>query len=275
MSGDGHEFEPFPARAAGVSRFDARRQRAALAEFAADGAAFLRKSEGLAFIEQLYVFFVPKLMALAASYGYALDRDEAANVILERLLSSRRRGEKGAARRAAAAESPFGYLWACAVDWVRRQWGTRAAPLERAADAGTSFEVPERESPYTPLEEVVRLTFAVLAEAMGEEERGAVYELLRWLALNPPQRLSYEAEDRIAAHRRCPKLTAEQVVAVMKIARGARPNTAATSLMGQFLLDPGFRPSQSGSHARALTRFRREFRAGAATLRTRAAGSAR
>lgn len=249
-----------------VPRFDTWRQRTALTDLAEDGAAFLREPEGLAFIEQMYVFLAPNLVGVARKkFGYALDRDEGVNLIIEQLLASRRLDDKGAVRKAAAAEIPWAYLRGCAMDWMRQQWGVRGTSLEAAGDIPVADTVDgEFESPHTPINEVVRLTFGAVAEVIPDEHHDAVHELLTWLAVNPPQRLSYETDDRVAAHRYCPSLTIDQVIAVMKIARGSRPNTAATSLMGQFLLNRDFRVSDSGTHARALMHFKNEFRAGAA-----------
>lgn len=247
-----------------ASKFDIWRQRTALTDLAEDGAAFLRAPEGMAFIEQLYVFFAPNVVSVARKFGYALDRDEGVNLIVEQLLASRRLDDRGAVRKAAAAENPWGYLWGCALDWVRQQWGTRGASFEDVGDLAVDLlEEGRHDSPHTPIAEVVRLTFAAVSEVIPAENHDAVHELLTWLAVNPPQRLSYETDDRVAAHRHCPSLTIDQVIAVMKIARGSRPNTAATSLMGQFLLNRDFRVSDSGTHARALMHFKNEFRAGA------------
>lgn len=247
-----------------VPRFDIWRQRTALTDLAEDGAGFLREPEGLAFIEQMYMFLAPNLVGVARKkFGYALDRDEGVNLIIEQLLASRRLDDKGAVRKAAAAENPWAYLRGCAMDWMRQQWGVRGASLEAVGDmAVSSFEDVAHENPHTPIHDVVRLTFSVVSEVIPAVHHDAVFELLTWAAVNPPQRLSYETDDRVAAHRHCPSLTIDQVIAVMKIARGSRQNTAATSLMGQFLLNRDFRVSDSGTHARALMHFKNAFRAG-------------
>ncbi|MGJ0202743.1 hypothetical protein NHL51_01110 [Leucobacter sp. gxy201] len=245
---------------ASVERFDLWRQRATLTELADQGGQFLNTAEGLAFIEQLTEFFAPGLKGAARGWGYDLERDEVVNMIVEQLLATRQDGEAGPARYAATAENPWAYLWACAVRWGQEQWGTRGVPIEAAEMIPMPIE--DDESPHTPIQEVVDLTFALVAQVTPEKHHVAIRELLMWTAVNPPQRLSYETDERRAAHRMCPTLTLEQVIAVMKIARGSRPRAASTSLMGQFLLDPDFRVSSSASHARALTHFKNEFRAG-------------
>lgn len=250
---------------ANVERFDVWRQRAALTDLADNGGQFLGTAEGLAFIEQLHKFFATALMWEARSWGFDIERDDVVNMIVERLLSTRGDGERCPARYAASSEKPWAYLWSCSLRWVQAQWGIRGVTLERAEMLLTP--PINEESPHTPIEEVVDLTFALVSQVIAPKHHAAVHELLTWLAVNPPQRLSYDRDDRVAAHRFCPTLTIDQVTAVMKIARGSRPNTSATSLMGQFLLDPNFQVSSSGTHARALTHFKNAFRAGEAGTR--------
>lgn len=245
---------------ANIERFDVWRQRAALTDLAEDGGQFFGTAEGLAFIEQLHEFFAPGMVGEARSWGYDIERDDVVNMIVERLLSTVGDGERCPARYAASSEKPWAYLWSCALRWGQSQWGTRGVSLEHA-EMMLSPSVDE-ESPHTSIEEVVSLTFALVSQVIAPKHHAAVHELLSWLAVNPPQRLSYDRDDRVAAHRFCSSLTIDQVTAVMKIARGSRPNTSATSLMGQFLLDPNFRVSASGSHTRALTHFKNAFRAG-------------
>lgn len=243
-----------------VERFTVWRQRTILTDIADSGGAVLSTAEGFAFIEQLHEFFAASMVSIARSWGYAADADEVVNLIVERLLATRTDPEKCPARYAAVAEEPWAYLWSCTLRWGQEMWGTRGVPLEYA-EAMPAVDL-DRECEYTSLSEVVDLTFAVVSKVVDERHHAAVLELLSWLAANPPQRLSYDLDDRVAAHRHCPSLSLPQVSAVMKIARGSRPNTRATSLMGQFLVDPLFRVSESGSHARALTHFKNAFRAG-------------
>ncbi|WP_053384844.1 hypothetical protein [Leucobacter celer] len=245
-----------------VEKFSVWRQRTILTDIADSGGEVLKSAEGFAFIEQLHEFFASSMVSIAKSWGYAADSDEVVNLIIERLLSTRTDPEKCPARYAAVAEEPWAYLWTCTLRWGQEMWGTRGVPLEyaEAMPAGGG----EDETEYTPLGEVVDLTFAVVSQVIDVRHHAAVLELLSWVAANPPQRLSYDLDDRVAAHRHCPSLSVPQVIAVMKIARGSRPNTRATSLMGQFLINPVFRVSESGSHARALTHFKNAFRAGEA-----------
>ncbi|GAA1622116.1 hypothetical protein [Leucobacter chromiireducens] len=245
-----------------LQRFDIWRQRMILTEIADNGSAVLSTAEGLAFIEQLHEFFAPPMLGIARSWGYDVERDEIVNMVLERLLVTRIDTERCPARYAAASETPWAYLWHCTLRWGQEMWGTRGVPLEHAEFMPAPSHMDE--AVHTPLEEVVALTFALVSQVIESKYHDPVLELLGWLAANPPQRLSYDRDDRVAAHRFCPSLTNGQVTSVFKIARGSRPNTAETSLMGQFLLDANFRVSESGTHARALTHFKNEFRAAAA-----------
>lgn len=243
-----------------IERFDIWRQRSALTDLAEDGSKFFGTAEGLAFIEQLHEFFAPGMVGEARRWGYDIEHDDVVNMIVERLLSMAGDSERCPARYAASSEKPWAYLWSCALRWGQEQWGIRGVSLERAEQMLTPSV--DEESPHTSIDEVVSLTFALVSQVVDRKHHAAVHELLSWLAVNPPQRLSYDRDDRVAAHKFSPSLTIEQVTAVMKIARGSRPNTSATSLMGQFLLDPNFRVSASGTHARALTNFKNAFRAG-------------
>ena len=243
-------------------RFDTWRQRMILTDIADNGGTVLSTAEGVAFIEQLHEFFAPPMLGVARSWGYDVDRDEVVNMIIERLLTTRTDTERCPARYAAVAESPWSYLWTCTLRWGQEMWGTRGVPLEHAEFVPAPSNMDE--APHTSLEEVVELTFSVVSQVIETKYHHPVFELLGWLAANPPQRLSYDRDDRVAAHRFCPSLTNGQVTSVFKIARGSRPSTAETSLMGQFLLDPDFRVSESGTHARALTHFKNEFRAASA-----------
>ena len=247
-----------------VEKFDVWRQRVVLTDIADNGGTVLSTAEGFAFVEQLHHHFAPQMIGIARSWGYDVEADEIVNMIIERLLVARQSANRCAARYAAASDEPWAYLWTCTLRWGQELWGTRGLPLEHAEflRSGSDDELE-----YTPLDEVVSLTFAIVSQVTDAKHHDAVLELLTWIAVNPPQRLSYDRDDRIAAHRHCPSLTIEQVVAVIKIARGSRPNPATTSLMGPFLKDSTFQVYESGSHARALTAFKNAFRAGEAGSR--------
>jgi hypothetical protein len=143
---------------------------------------------------------------------------------------------------------------------MREDRGVKCVDL----DVAVSIPAPEDslEDPSLPrVWAAVRATFDQLAVRVKDDLHPELYELLSWLAINPP-RISYEGLERVAAHRTCPSFTIEQVKAVMNIAWGGRPRQGETSLLGQYLKNPHFRPSESPTHARALTYFKNEFRAG-------------
>lgn len=245
-----------------VEKFDAWRQRAALVDLAESQSSFLATAEGAAFLEQLHEFFSPTIASLARGWGYHMERDEVVHMIVERLLTTlQEHPDRAPIRFAAAAEDPWGYLWTCAKRWAHEDWGTRAEGLEQAEMISAPPVMDAADSDLTPLDEVVRLTFEELAMRVDARHHAELFELVGWLAANPPQRLSYEGRECVAAHRICPGFTLEQVAAVMNISWGGRPRQAETSLMGQFLRDARFRPSSSYTHMRALIFFKNAFRA--------------
>ena len=246
-----------------VEKFTNWRTRAIFTEIADNGVDVFETAEGAAFIEQLHAYQVSQLREAARGWGYAISAEEIVQIVIANLLSTRKNPDRCPARYVAAAAEPWAYFHTTAIGWLQKEWGIRGTPLEHVEYAEYTNRCADQDDAHglTPLEEVVDLTFGAIAQVIDSRHHVAVRELLYWIAANPPQRLSYEVDDRVAAHRHCPSLTIEQVVAVIKIARGSRPNTTATSLMGQFLLNASFRVSDSGSHYRALTSFKHAFRA--------------
>ncbi|MBS3182348.1 hypothetical protein [Leucobacter manosquensis] len=247
-----------------VGKFSNWRTRAIFTEIADSGVDVFETAEGAAFIEQLHAYQVAQLREAARDWGYSISSEETVQVIIANLLSTRKNPDRCPARYIAAVAEPWAYFHTTAIGWLQNEWGIRGAPLENVGYAEYTNLCTNQgdEHGLTPLEDVVDLTFGIVAQVIDSRHHVAVRELLYWIAANPPQRLSYDIDDRVAAHRLCPSLSIEQVIAVIKIARGSRPNTAATSLMGQFLLNDSFRVSESGSHYRALTSFKNAFRAG-------------
>lgn len=248
-----------------VERFDVWRQRRVLLALA-DSSDFLHTAEGAAFIEQIRTFHAPVIVGMARRMGLGdrwLEEGDVVNTAIEKLRASDGR----IAEYAAAADGePWAYLGKCLIVWVRQQWGTRGSSFDLASEMipATSPETPDY---LTNLDEVVALTFQVLSPVTEAKLHAPLLELLGWLAANPLQRLSYEADEKVAAHRHCPEFTIAQVTAVMNISWGGRPRQSESSLMGQFLLDPSFRPSDSPSHARAVTFYKNAMRAGARSSR--------
>lgn len=243
-----------------IERFDVWRQRMALTELA-ESIDFLGTAEGAAFMEQLAAFFAPAVVGAAHRMGYPMDHDDVVNGGIVLLTADDGR----IARYAAAADSePWAYMGMCLQAWVRQQWGHRGTSLDAAEFLAVTPPVIDP-GDFTPLEMVVQLTWETLCPLTPNELHPELRELLGWLAVNPPQRLSYEGADKRAAHRQCPQFTIWQVTAVINIAWGGRPRQAESSLMGQFLLDPQFHPSDSPTHARALTYYKKQMIAGAAS----------
>lgn len=240
----------------GQERFGVERQRLALLEFA-DSVDFLPTDEGTAFIRQLESFLVPRGLAAARRLGIGVGwmaPEDVLHTIILRLSEKQGR----AARYAAAADGePWVYLAACLTGWMREQIGTRGGVMDErtlVVEAG-----PDPDDLLTPISRVVYLTYSVLQNYTHPSHRHALLQLLTWLAENPPQRISYESAERAAAKARFPALTLAQISAVMNIAWGGRPRRRETSLMAAFLLDAGFRPSDSPTHARAIARYRRSM----------------
>lgn len=239
-----------------IEHFDVWRQRMAFTALA-DSPEFLKTAEGAALIEQIRHRTARMIVWEAREMDFVLEVDDVVNGAI--LLLTEQDGR--ISRYIASADGePWGYFYTCLKGWARQQWGHRGSSLELLEDVIPAGSPEDHD--YTPLEEVVRLTFETLSPHTPEALHAELLELVRWLAANPPQRLSYETGDKVAAHRFAPSFTIVQVAAVMNIAWGGRPRQADTSLFGQFLLDDFFRPSESPTHARALTYFKKQMRAG-------------
>ncbi len=241
-----------------VTRFEEQRQRSALLSLR-QSPRFLESEEGQAFLDQLGMIFVPGVLRTARGLGVTpswLEKEDIVNTAVVRLIEN----EGRAARYVASAQGePWNYLARCLDSWVRAQWGTRCSALD---DERFELRHPQvHESPLTSIEEVARLTHEALRPHTPSLLRDPLRGLLLWLAENPPQRLSYETADRAAAKCRFPAFRITQISAVANIAWGSRPRRSETSLMGAFLLDATFRPSDSPAHMRAILRYSRAMRA--------------
>lgn len=250
-----------------VPKFDAWRLRSALIDYETHRNAFLETAEGAALLEQFAEHLAPSIVSIMrdrwGKWGYDIEAADVAHLTLVNLLGDpdhEREDEKLPIRYVIEAEDPWGYLWRSAFRWIRAESGIRGHGIENE-EWLPEPEPATSELDLTPLAEVVRLTYVELSARTPEHHHRELLELLSWLAANPPQRLSYEGADCAAAHRQAPGMSVDQVSAVMNIAWGGRPRQAATSLMGQYLLDPKFEPAQSPTHIRALIYFKNAFRA--------------
>lgn len=239
-------------------RFEDAQLREALHNLA-HSPVFLHTEAGAALMRQFERYLSPGMLATAKTMGLGrswISTSEVAHTVILELCAQN--GE--AARRIAqSAHDPWSYLTACATRWVRALWGTRAVPLDLLEIASPHDEAEL--GALTSIQDVVRLSHLHLAPLTEARLRAQLLPLLQWLALNPPQRLSHEHDDREEAASRFPEFTMEQIAAVANIAWGSRPKRRATSLMAAFLEDPDFRPYTSPSHARALLNYRRAMRA--------------
>lgn len=237
----------------------AHRLRCALRELASS-IDFLNSPEGRHLLEGMRARLVPRALAEARRMGVGAEwlcGDDVLHTAIVRLCEN----EGRAARYAAASRGdPWVYLEQCLRDWTRQQWGTRCSPLEESSfSAAQSIEPPQHR--LTALDAAIVRTFDSLKHCLEPSRWQEFRGLLTWLANNPPQRRSYEAADRAAAAWSFPGFTMAEIVSTTNIVWGGRPRYRETSLLAAYLLNEGFRPSDSPSHARALLHFKRSMSA--------------
>lgn len=256
---NGRESMPFE-----VPSLEALRLRASLRQLA-EPRAFLAGAEGIAFLRQLECRLVPPVRAAARRLGLGGDwaqPQEVVNMLIVRLCADE---ASVALRIAETALDPWAYLSRCSMKWAGELWGARGASLDQALElhpgcvADVSHE-PAQNEELTTLDEVVALTHRALVLHTPGRLKDPLFGLLAWLANNPPQRVSHESADRVAAARAFPQFTEAQLIAVANISWGGRPRRRETSFLAAFLLNPEFRPSDSPTHARALLHYRRSMR---------------
>ncbi|MGO3832404.1 MAG: hypothetical protein ACTJGT_00440 [Microbacteriaceae bacterium] len=224
---------------------------------------FRASPEFVAFLEQLHVNHAEGLVKRARRWGYSFEPEEAVNMLIVNLLEEIDTG-RFVSDYVAESEHPFAYLGRCAFrSWLPKEFGVRGNQLEvpELLPDSEAYEQAEYDSGLTDISEVVELCLAVLLPRTPKMLQDQLGELVAFLAVNPPQRLSYEHFERQAAAKYCPSFTEEQISAVMNITWGGRPNRADTSLMGQFLLDEEFKPEDSPTHYRALRYYQKEIAA--------------
>lgn len=250
--------------------FDEFRQRRTL-RLLAHSLTFLNSSEGQAFLDQLRGVVAPRAASAARQLGINstwLDSDDLVHTAIVELTH-----ENGRVARYAAASNgePWAYVSVCLVDWMRAQWGTRGEPFDETAHlkrtggghrtlAEASDGTQVSATTVTALETVIERTHVLLAPSLPAHYHEPLRALLRWCALNPPQRRSYEHVDREAATAAFPVFPERVVRLITHLCWGVRPRVADTSLMGALLRDARFRLSDSPTHVRAVLRFTREVR---------------
>lgn len=235
-----------------VEMFDTDRQRLALMALHDDHVKFLRTAEGAAFLEQLEAFFAPAATAAAQSWGYPIEREEVVNMILARLLDQKRQR----IGHIVAAATPWRYLGSCVRDWVQEEHGHRGVPID-AVEVMQYTQFEDDDMYQDAVQLAVKLTFLLLESRTPRRLLPELKELLGFLAVNPPARLSYEHYEIDWAMRYAPSFTEPQVREVMNLTWGGRPNRWETSVLGQYARDPEFDAMSSGTHARAVNRYKR------------------
>lgn len=238
-------------------RFNAAQLRAALSELAGSH-RYLNSDEGAVFVLQLEHHLVPSMINRARRVGIDGSWIHKHDVVNSVLLGLCDQGGRVARHIADAAHEPWGYLAKCSAAWVHALWGSRDTSIESPAFIAPSLE-PE-EGRLTRIQDVARLTYALLAPHTETRLRRQLLPLLQWLAINPPQRISHELSDRAAAGARFTDFSPDQIAVVANIAWGSRPRRRETSIMAAFLVNPDFLPTDSPSHARALLYYRRAMR---------------
>lgn len=197
-------------------------------------------------------------VSLASQYGYAMEEQEVVNLIFVQLLKKHSSNLYTCDYVARAdVENPWAYLGGLLKRWIRQEYGVRGIQMEEAERIPQSDNHVEEN--LSLLHEVVAKTYEILAPRTPEFLHHELFTLLEFLAVNPPQRLSYEKFEREAAMVYCPHFTERQVAAVMNIAWGGRPKQRETSVMGQILLDPMWLPEMSVTHTIALSDYKKRM----------------
>lgn len=240
-----------------VERFTEQRQRAELLRLA-EGASYLETVPGAALLEQLRAQVVPGVISQARRLGLGEAWVCTSDVVHTAIIGLCSHDGRVARYAAKAEGEPWAYVFRCLSGWMSAQWGIRAVSLEEGAPAESSAssvsDAPDEA--LTPLSDVVRLAVSTLESHTPCRLRGELAALLEWLALNPPQRSSYEQQDRAAALGAFPAFTRCQIAAVAKAAWGARPNRGESSLFAAYLQDADFRATSSVTHVRTLLRYK-------------------
>ncbi len=240
-----------------AKRFDADQLRAALFELA-NSPEYLRSAQGSVLLRQLELHVAPTLLALGRRVGIDRSWLEPLDVVHTIVLALCHQRGSAARQIAETALDPWPYLLRCAAGWVRALWGVRGEAITGHTLLGLAD--PTEEEILTPMKEVIERAHALLAPHTEAHLRNALLRLVAWLAENPPQRMSHDASERAEASFLFPAFSTTQIAAVANICWGGRPRRHETSLLAALLLDSGFRPADSPSHARALLHYRRTMR---------------
>lgn len=218
----------------------------------------LRGEDGAELIAQLSRFLVPSIMRTAIRSGRGtqswLQEADVLHTILLELFADNGRVARLIGEQ---AREPWGYLAVCAAEWMRKVCLSTCEELTEHSPIAPRHEPNDR---LTDLEEMVARATQLLVAYAPNVQQAELRRLLFWLAQNPPQRLSHEAEDRAEMFAQFPILTSGQISAIVNIAWGGRPRRKETSLFAALLQDSQFRPQSSPTHIRALLHFRQVMR---------------
>lgn len=233
-------------------------QRVALSTLAVAPRTFLSSDQGIRALRDLCSTSMPRVAAAARSLGLGLqwcDPDEMLSIVIVQLCEQKARVAKFAAQ---SRSEPWQYLGPCLVEWMRQHWGSRHLRFDELPHLDSGVTVPDHA--LTPAREVSDLCVKWLRPRTPVGLRERLRPLVQWLVENPPQRLSYEAQDVDAAFSRFTDFSRAQVAATSKVIWGRRPNRGQTSLAGALLIDAGFQPFDSMLHARELLAYKQAMR---------------
>ena len=261
----------------GVGQSEVELFRRQLALFGQDPSGSMNSDLGVLLWQRFRTDLAVQVAAYARhELNYRIEADDAAHILIVELLS-----RPELAVRLGIADpthpdyvpNPAGYLYTSASvgtrtadggtipGWVRAEVGcltdTTLDHPDRPHDSALVYRVAPGANSHglTPLNDVVTLTTGFLAPRTPHRFRAGIYDLVHWLALNPPQRKSYEGETIVAAINEFPTMNPSQITATANIALGGRPAPQQTSLFYHLLNDPEFRPADTAGTFRALVTY--------------------
>lgn len=178
--------------------------------------------------------------------GPPMEREEAASLILDHLISTPALRARLALPCTDPQYVPMPGAWLIRLatntsPGIRRGWVFEEAGRQAAwsfdEDDAPQLTMPVPDQCRGRLHRAAMQTANVLEPFTPTAVRETVRDLVWWIAEDAPANPSKPGRylaDAVAAH---PEISAGQAAAVLNITLGGRPNRAATSLLGGFLLD--------------------------------------
>lgn len=231
-----------------AQRWSADQWRESFADLLDNPKGWLATASGAAMYEQVATFVAKPLSAYAKKNGYPMTNEEVTHTVLARLASLPQLAEGGI-----VSDNPAGYLFRSATHWIEAEFCLRAGSLEKVSLVIAAPEKIEYEG--TVMDVAIDLTLEVLTPLCAPVYHHALRRAVTLFAYNPTTRLSYTDKELRYVHSEVAEMTLSQVRAVMNVVWGGRPNNAETSITGQFLRNPEWRPEDSPTHKRALLLF--------------------